>query len=174
MKLIEDSPKIRRIKFFISISLIIIFIIMLPFYNESQERPFSPFSIILSIFAMLWTIANIFSNYFIPPFKIIGNINFYKDYIKLKDIEIPIEKITLLRFRYVNYGGQSTSLDGFSITYGDKNVIIIKTDDGTKYEYNLFLKNRSDYIFIQRIFKFYANEKVKVEFYNKSKLIIKT
>ncbi len=71
MKLIEDSPRIRRIKGFALISFFIVIIIMLPFYDESQERPFSTFYTILAGFGVLWIIANIFLNYFIVPFKLL-------------------------------------------------------------------------------------------------------
>ena len=76
MKIIEKSQKKIRTKMLIFLSIFVILAVMLPFYNENQEKPFSVFRILMTTFTLIWLIANIYSNYVSPGF-LIGDVYFH-------------------------------------------------------------------------------------------------
>jgi len=174
ISLVTKNKKIIKIKVIIVFSIFVVLLLMLPFHSPEQEKPFSLFYIIFSIFGIIWIIANIYSNFWLMPYKVVGHVEFKGNGIVLPEGSIEGNQISLLKIVFINYGGQATAYNSFSVTHGSKNIITIETYAGDRYEYNLLLSNKNEYLRIQKIIKIYAKKGINVEFYKHKKLVFKS
>lgn len=141
-----------------------ILLLSVVFLYNGNDAVFAPIYIGL---LFLWLAANFYGHFIIMPFKVVGEIKLQRDYIVIFNKTYNILEINKIGIVYHSIHGESASLTGFNILFGDKNIFQIETNEGEILKKTFFLESKVEVRSIIKYLEFYKENNIGVQFYSK-------
>jgi hypothetical protein len=162
--IIKHDIRLKVLKYIIPLSIILISFVLWIYNNNYPDATLSVRYITISIIVFsIWSIATVYSLFFMSTFYVKGNLIFKYKHILLFERKIKIEDVVSIKIIFRGVYGEP--IFGFLISHGDRNEIEIKCKNGEIYLHTFLLKTNRDLSNLEKHMEYYKKNFKDIELY---------